>query len=371
METKKEPIFTAIMLSMLSCQGITEKGSSNVHNRCFDHASSDAYTIMNYRTLGCTGLRVSEIGFGAWGIGGVNQGAISYGPTDDTESREALKCAFDLGITFYDTADLYGHGHSERLIGETFKEIRNRVVIASKGGLLDQNGHQDFSPAHIEMSVDGSLKRLQSDYIDVYQLHDPPLASLGNAEEIVDTLQSLERAGKIRSWGISVRCPDDGLLAIEHFGANVLQVNFNMADQRMLLNGLMGLCETKRVGLICRTPLCFGFLTGRYTAETEFGAYDHRSRWSSEQLDLWSAANQRFSTIRRTEDQTDAQLALRYCLSYPAVSTAIPGMLRKQHVEENVDASYLGALAEEKRMKIEEVYNAHQFYAGEKGVLKP
>ena len=326
---------------------------------------------MNYRQLGRTGLSVSEIGFGAWGIGGAKEDSISYGPTDDKESRKALQHAFDRGVTFYDTADLYGHGHSEFLIGDVFKSIRDQVIIASKGGLLDQNGHQDFSPEHIRRSVEGSLKRLQSDYIDLYQLHDPPLEFLQNDSAIVRTLYSLEKEGKIRSWGISVRSPNDGLPAVERFKAKVVQVNFNIVDQRMVANGLMDLCCTNEIGLIARTPLCFGFLTGMYSERTKFGTHDHRSLWSSEQKNLWLKAQQIFSAIRDEDHQTESQFALRYCLSYPSLSTTIPGMLCDAHVEENVGASRLGPLSEGQRKKIESVYGTHTFYAGEKAVLKP
>src|SRR5437899_9108690 len=125
---------------------------------------------MNYRALGDTGLRVSEIGFGTWGLGGDTGGAISYGPTSDETSRAALRCALDEGINFFDTSDLYGFGHSEELLGEVFGDCRDQVVIASKGGFVDAV-KQDFSPMHLRNALEKSLRRLRTDYVDLYQLH--------------------------------------------------------------------------------------------------------------------------------------------------------------------------------------------------------
>ena len=130
---------------------------------------------MRYRKFGKSGLQISEIGFGSWGIGGAVQGALGYGPTNDKDSQLALRRAFELGINFYDTADLYGFGHSESLLGETFQKMREKVIFASKVGFLNPEGAQDFSVQHIEKSLHESLNRFQTDYIDLYQLHNPPL----------------------------------------------------------------------------------------------------------------------------------------------------------------------------------------------------
>ena len=239
---------------------------------------------MKYRRLRSTGLQVSEIGFGAWGIGGVANGAIAYGPTDDQESKRALRRAYHLGVNFYDTSGLYGYGHSERLIGEVLKDVRDRVIITTKVGFLDADGAQDFSPKHIRQSLAASLKRLQTDYVDLYQLHSPPIDALGRDESILSALRSLEQEGSVRAIGISVRSPDDGLVAINRFGLSCIQVNFNLVDQRALSNGLFDLCRKQGVGVIVRTPLCFGLLTGRYSPESKFGPGDHRSSWSSAQM---------------------------------------------------------------------------------------
>lgn len=318
---------------------------------------------MKYRPLGVSGLYVSEIGFGAWGIGGNRNGAVSYGPTDDNQSRHALRRAYELGITFYDTSDLYGFGHSERLIGETFRDVRDKVVIASKVGFVGPYGQQDFSRAHIRTSVEASLRRLQSDYIDVYQLHNPPVQLLRDDLSIMETLLRLQEQGKIRAIGISTRSPEDGLVAVTEHSVRALQVNFNLVDQRALESGLFELCSREGVGVICRTPLCFGFLTGQYSGDSKFDSSDHRSVWPSDQIRRWAEAHRMFAAaVSGRAYQTHAQIALRFCLSYGAVSTVIPGMLTREEVEEDVGASDLGPLLEMERNEIERVYLENTFF---------
>jgi aryl-alcohol dehydrogenase-like predicted oxidoreductase len=318
---------------------------------------------MKYRRLGATEITVSEIGFGGWGIGGDVNGAVAYGPTDDEESELALKRAFELGITFYDTADFYGFGHSEELIGKALKNARSQVVIATKVGLLDARGTQDFSPLHIRQSAEASLRRLQTDYIDVYQLHNPPLDLLGREGEVLSILQSLKAEGKIRTFGISVRSPDDGFVAVTSLSFKCIQVNFNLVDQRAAENGLFAECEREDVGVIVRTPLCFGFLTGGYSLDSRFDDSDHRAKWSPEQIRRWAEAYQLFpSTGATLEEQTPAHFALRFCLSYRPVSTVIPGMLKREHVEENVAASQLGRLSQAELDRILKIYRENEFF---------
>jgi len=314
---------------------------------------------MKYRQLGATGLKVSEIGFGAWGIGGNVNGSVAYGPTDDNESRRALQRAFELGITFYDTADFYGFGHSEELIGQALRDVRAQVVIATKVGLLDATGRYDFTRRHIKHSIEGSLRRLGTDYVDLYQLHSPPMDALDDG--VLATLQLLQAEGKIRAFGISVRSPDDGLVAISLFGFKCIQVNFNLVDQRALENGLIQKCEAENVGIIVRTPLCFGFLTGDYSVNSRFEESDHRARWAPQQVQRWAEALQVFQDDAGKVGKP-TYFALRFCLSYSAVSTAIPGMLKVQHVEENVIASGLESLSESKLRGIEKIYRSKHFF---------
>ena len=321
---------------------------------------------MRYRKLGVTGLVVSEIGFGGWGIGGALDEAHSYGITDDQESLRALQRAFELGVTLYDTSNLYGNGHSETLIGKAFQKVRPRVVLASKGGFFI-DGEQDFSPRHLRESLEGSLERLQTDYLDLFQLHSPASILLPRLGETLKALEDLKREGKIRAFGISVRSPDDGLVAARELHAPFLQINFSMIDQRARENGLLDLCAQSQVGFIARTPLCYGFLTGRYTSETVFPPKDHRSKWPRQQIALWASSPKLFASVLRDPQSNPAQVALRYCLSTPGISAVIPGMLTIQQVEENVPASDQGPLLEEELREIEKVYQENTFFIEEKG----
>ena len=318
---------------------------------------------MRYRQLGSTSIRVSEIGFGTWGIGGNTRGAVAYGPTDDNQSRAALLRAVELGINFFDTSDFYGFGHSEEMLGNVLASVRSRLVIATKVGLTDAAGGQDFSPAYIKSALEASLRRLATDYVDLYQLHNPPLEVLHADPGILQTLKELRDTGKIRAFGISLRSPDDGLAAVRDFGFDCLQVNFNLLDQRALETGLFELCTERNVGVIVRTPLVFGFLTGHYGAADDYNESDHRRRWSMEQRNRWAAANQYFTNLMdREKNEAPSQFALRFCLSFDCVSTTIPGMLMPEHVTENARASDLGPLPAPTRDSIVNIYRDRSFF---------
>lgn len=318
---------------------------------------------MKYRNLGSTNITVSEIGFGAWGIGGSVDGALGYGPTDPQKSKEALETAFDIGINFFDTSDLYGFGNSEKVIGQALKNVRDRVVIATKVGYLDANHKQDFSPEYIRRSIEGSLRRLETDYVDLYQLHSPPLKTLRENPLILPTMESLQREGKIREFSISVNSPEDGAVAINEFDFNCIQANLNLTDQRAMDNGLLSMCARENIGFIARTPLSFGFLTGHYSSTDSFHKQDHRGRWNARQLGKWAGAFKLFeNAVTNRKGRTQAQIALQFCLSCPGVSTAIPGMLTKQHVEENSQASELGPLSKQEMQSLSEIYSEHDFF---------
>jgi aryl-alcohol dehydrogenase-like predicted oxidoreductase len=322
---------------------------------------------MKTRLLGKSGIRVSEIGFGTWGLGGNVNSAIAYGPVDDAESIRALHIAYDRGITFYDTADFYGFGHSESILGKALGKVRDSIVIASKVGLVDLSGKQDFSSLYMRESLETSLRRLNTDYIDLYQLHSPPLDTLsGQFEEIVSTLQSFKDNGKIKMYGVSLRKTEDGFRIVDGLGFKSVQVNLNMMDQRPINNGLIQLCMEQGVGFIARTPLSFGFLSGVANVSSEkFNTYDHRSKWSTEQIKRWNQARDLFmSVLEKYKPQTMAQVALRYCLSHSAVSTVIPGMMTAVEVEENAAASNYGPLDSSDIEKIAKIYMQNEFFLG-------
>lgn len=301
---------------------------------------------MKYRSLGKSGLVVSEIGFGCWGIGGTNGKSVAYGETDDAESLRALRKAYELGVNFFDTSDFYGVGHSERLLGQAFHEDREKVLIASKCGMIPGSTEQRFDGDHLARSIEGTLARLGTDYLDLYQLHSPLISDIEDNQELWCGLEQLIESGKVRAIGVSARSPEDAVIISEKFPIHCVQVNFNFADQRAIDCGLLSLCKEKDIGVIGRTPLSFGFLTGSINAKKNFGSTDHRSRWTSEQKEAWvKAANH-----RKIFDQeivgTGAQFALRFCISFREISCVIPGMLKVKQVEENAMSSELGPLKE-------------------------
>ena len=235
---------------------------------------------MKYRKLGSTSLDVSEIGFGAWGIGG-NQFGNSYGPAEDEESLSAITTAFDLGCTFFDTADVYGHGHSEELLGQTLKGRRQQVILATKGGsdFYHTPPRLNFTEDHLIFAVEQSLKRLGTDYIDLYQLHNPPFSVI-EAGRIFEPLEKLKTQGKIRYYGISIHDPQEGLLAMKAGKPSTIQVVYNYL-RRDAAEELFPQALADGVGIIAREPLSNGFLTGKYTKDSVFPVGDIRHQWPS------------------------------------------------------------------------------------------
>lgn len=293
---------------------------------------------MRRRPLGASGVQVSEIGFGTWGIGGWQPGQLSYGTTDDATSRAALSAARDRGITFFDTARLYGQGHAETLLGETFGPRHPEVVIATKLGYVDFSGRTDFSPTFLTRGLEESLIRLRRDYVDVLMLHDPPPEAAETAAAWA-TLRDLKAAGKARAIGLSTKTPAGAAVALARYRPDALEVNFNLLDWRAEQAGLLTAAAEAGCGVIARTPLCFGFLTGRLGADARFGADDHRHRWDRDQIARWAAAARTLLDGIDSPDLSDTQKALRFCLSFAAISSTIPGMLTPAEVEENAAAA--------------------------------
>ena len=316
---------------------------------------------MKYRALGRTGLHVSEIGFGAWGIGGRTVGATSYGDTDDRTSLAALGRALDQGITFFDTSSAYGNGHSEELIGQAFEAKRERVVVATKAGYDAWDKPPDFSPAAVVASAEASLRRLRTDVIDLFQLHNPPQESLRSVD-LRNALAGLEKAGKIRAWGVSAKSPVEAIAALREFDAPVVQANFNMMDVRAL-DGLLGEVETRNAGFIGRTPLCFGFLSGTISKTTAFPPGDHRQGWSRAQLDNWiDGAADLLAAVKAVPGSEGARSALRFCLSFSAISSVIPGILTPKEADENASASDFGPLPAEAVEAVLRINRQRQFF---------
>jgi aryl-alcohol dehydrogenase-like predicted oxidoreductase len=317
---------------------------------------------MNYRALGRTGLSVSEIGFGAWGIGGRTVAETSYGDTDDDTSRAALRCAFEAGITFFDTSAAYGDGHSEALIGEALADVRKQAVIATKAGYEAWDRPPDFSAAAIVASTERSLRRLRSDYVDILLLHNAPLDVL-TAADVREAMTGLVASGKVRAWGLSAKGPGDALAALQSADVAVIQANFNMMDVRAVTSGLFAEVSRRQAGFIARTPLCFGFLSGTVTRDTRFPPGDHRLSWPAAQLGNWiDGARDLLAAVSAAPGAEGAQAALRFCLSFPAVSTTIPGILRPGEAAENAAASARGPLAQAAVDAVLEINRSRQFF---------
>ena len=307
---------------------------------------------MKYRQLGRTGLRASEIGFGCWAIGGT-----SYGPTRDEESLEALESAWEHGVNFYDTADTYGHGHSEELLAHFLKhKPRSEVIIASKAGWDFYHGgsRKNFDPDYLRFACDQSLKRLQMDTIDLYQLHNPSLELIKRGE-IVGVLDQLKREGKIRFIGISIHTEEDGLAAMEDRRVDTLQLVFNLLDQRMLTN-VFPEARQKQIGVIVREPLACGILTGKYVLDHVFHKNDHRRRWTTEKRAADLKKVEKIKTILATQRLTLVRAAVEYVLDFDAVATVIPGAKTKVQVLENLLA------VEDPRLRIEEASLLRDLY---------
>ncbi|GBD10567.1 General stress protein 69 [bacterium HR23] len=302
---------------------------------------------MRRRPLGNTGLLVSEVGFGAWAIGG-NLYGNSYGPTDDAVSRRAIQEALDLGCTFFDTADVYGHGHSEELLGEVLGN-RPDVVVATKVGGNFYRGEtvvMDFSPRYIRFACEQSLRRLRREAIDLYQLHNPPLPFLYHPA-LYSVLEDLQREGKIRFYGVSIHAPQEGLAVLRAGRPATLQVVYNLLRQEMA-SDLFPIAQERGVGIVAREPLHNGFLTGKYNADASFPPGDIRHQWPRAYIHRLVQAVDALRPLA-TPRRTLAQLAIRFVLDNPAVAVVIPGAKTPEQVRENIASASLPPLTEEER----------------------
>lgn len=314
---------------------------------------------MKYRKLGRTGLDVSEIGFGCWAIGGTG-----YGPTDDEESLRALEAAWQGGVNFFDTADVYGDGHSENLLARFIKgKPRDKVVVASKAGwdFYQAGGNKkNFKPEHLRFACEESLKRLQTGFIDLYQLHNPSLELISNGEP-VSVLEDLKKQGKIRFTGVSVHTEEEALAVLKDKRVDVIQLVFNLLDQRML-EKVFPLAKDNEIGIIAREPLACGLLTGKYKNGHKFFKTDHRNRWTEEKLDLELEKIAKIKNILSTERLSLSRAALEFVLDQEAVSTVIPGAKTPEQVEENLKASGDPQLRIQESFHLKEIYQREEIF---------
>jgi aryl-alcohol dehydrogenase-like predicted oxidoreductase len=305
---------------------------------------------MEYRELGRTGFRISAISFGAWAIGGQ-----AWGGADDTESLKALHKAVDLGVNFFDTADVYGDGRSEKLLARLRRERTEPIVVATKAGRrLDPHVAAGYNRANLTAFVERSLGNLETEALDLLQLHCPP-PEVYDTAEVFGVLDDLVAAGKLLYYGVSVETVDEALHAIQHPNVQSVQVIFNLFRVKPA-ERFFAAAAAKQVGILARVPLASGMLTGRLKADTEFGEDDHRRfNRKGERFDM----GETFSGVdyalglKAVEELRPlvpagaslTQLALRWILMFPEVTAAIPGARSPAQVEENARAADLPALA--------------------------
>jgi aryl-alcohol dehydrogenase-like predicted oxidoreductase len=306
---------------------------------------------MEKRRLGKTHLEVSVIGLGLWAIGGKDWGA-----TDDRDSLGTIDAALDAGINFFDTADVYGDGHSELLLGEAMQGRRERFIVATKIGWIgfdEQRRCSGYtSPQQIIAGVEESLRRLRTDHVEVIQRHidfpDP------TAEVFLEGFQALQRAGKVRAYGLST----SDFAFLQQFnadgGCGTLQIDYSLLNRTPEAK-ILPYCQAQDIGVIVRGPLAMGILTGKFSAGTRFGENDFRRRWSESEEErkvfLEDLANvERLRPL--ATGRTLAQLALQFSIDHPAVTTSIPGAKTVAQLGENVAATGLPQLNAEARAEI-------------------
>lgn len=316
---------------------------------------------MNYRQFGKTDLQVSEIGFGSWAIGGaasVGGVAIGWGPSDDAVSVAAIKSALDAGINFFDTADFYGLGHSESLLGKTIGKNKDALIATKVGQKVGDDGKIaiDYSKQHILKACELSLQRLQRETIDFYQLHVARLSHLENGE-CIEAMLELQNQGKIRYWGISLLTfnpfPEAEFFLKNQLG-NGFQLVFNLINQKAL--PLLSQAAAAGLGIIARMPLQFGLLSGKIKPETRFSGEDHRSYRVVPHITsaVLQVLEQKVWPLCEKYQTSPAGLALSYILSYPEISTIIPGIRTPEHVKLNTE--YLIKLEEADKNYFRDLY---------------
>jgi aryl-alcohol dehydrogenase-like predicted oxidoreductase len=286
----------------------------------------------------------NRVGFGAWGIGGVFGPGLSYGPLDDLTAISSIATAISSGINFFDTSPAYGGGRSEELIGKCTKFSRGQVVLATKVGMSSLSGKSDFSLPAVKQSISNSLLRLQTNYIDIIQLHNPEPVHTKQVLEVLKLLDDYKQDGIILHKGLSLSSPDQFQYWSNLAQFDFLQINFSALDQRALTSDLPQQCLDVGTKVIARTPLCFGFLSDNPPQRSKLDSTDHRLRWNERQFSSWNAAaNQIFNNFTGRSRQ---ELAIRFCLSFPWVSNVITGIMSPAECSQNSAIGMLGKLPE-------------------------
>ncbi|MGD1992055.1 MAG: aldo/keto reductase [Anaerolineae bacterium] len=306
------------------------------------------------RTLGKSGIHVTKMGFGLWAAGG-----DYWGPTEDRKVLDAIDAALEAGINFFDTADVYGGGHSERLLGRAMKGRRDQFVVATKIGWRDFDGEAARSAYDtvdkLVAGVESNLQRLQTDYIDVIQSHidfrDPTM------EVFVEGFRRLQEQGKVRAYGVSTSDFDYLQAFNSDGGCATLQIDYSILN-RTAEAEIFPYCIEHDIGVVVRGPLAMGILTGKFTPDWDFPEDDWRRRWQEtpEEREIFLQDLQKVEKLRPlAEGRTMAQLALQFVMAHPAVTAAIPGAKNPRQLEDNVQAALLPPLTDEELAQIDEI----------------
>lgn len=300
---------------------------------------------MEYRDFGKTGLRVSEIGLGG--------GPLGIDPNADY--APLLNRALELGINFFDSADFYSSYRSEEWLGKALSPHRDKVIIATKFGTIPGKG-KDFSVGHMRKSLEESLRRLRTDYIDIYQLHSPAPAVLDD-EELLAALQGVKKEGKIRCYGLSTEGGQRGIEAIDKWGVDSVQITFNLFHQDPA-ERFFPEAERRGVGVIVKSPLDSGILGGDLDPGRPKKLDDARERWGEEETARRQQLFEGVKFLAEGTGRTWSQAALQFALSFDGVSTAIPGTTSVKHLAENASAA--GG-----RLTLEELQRIRNIHGGE------
>jgi aryl-alcohol dehydrogenase-like predicted oxidoreductase len=274
-----------------------------------------------------------------------------FGAMDDRESLSAIETALEQGVNFIDTSDAYGAGYSETLLGQALRGRRDRVILATKGGNVmvgPDRGKRIFSPEYISRVMDESLKRLQTDYVDLYQLHNPTVDVIEQGE-VWEVLARAKQAGKIRHYGVSINTIDEGIAAVNNGRSDTVQLEYNLLAQEPA-EKIFPLAQRANVGIIARVPLRRGVLTGKLSAADDgrFQGEDVRARsFKGEPFRQELAKAEKLRFLVHGEIKTMAQAAIAFCLAHPAVSVAIPGARNAQQMSENASGADVGIPAED------------------------
>ncbi len=327
---------------------------------------------MHYRTLGSTNLRLSAVGFGVWTVS-----TRWWGITDEQQGIDLLRKAYDLGVTFFDTADTYGNGKGETMLAEALGQVRDKIVIGTKFGYdfythgRERSGHkelpQDFSPAFVRRACEESLRRLGTDYIDLYQLHNPRLWAI-QSEELFETLEELKGEGKVRHYsaalGPDIGWEEEGMAAMRQRRLPSLQIIYSILEQDPARNffPVADECDT---GLLARVPHASGMLDGTYRPGMTFDSSDHRSHRKQEWLETsLRKVSQLDFLYGEGSGRTIGQAAMQFVLAQPTVTSVLPNILNEAQLQEFVAAPDTPPLTEDELARVAELYDRN-FYLEE------